>query len=80
MRLADDALEKYRFAEAIRMVTKYFEADPLDETATRILIRSYRGQGEEGIAVQTFTKHKAALAAGLGIKPSHSVRALIAAV
>ena len=64
-------------AEAARVAQLAVDADPLDEAAHHLLIRSLLADGRHAAAWTAFRRLERELAAELGIEPAESTRALL---
>ena len=62
------------------LLERGLELDPLAEELARDLMRVLIGSGEKAAALAVFERHRDAIAAGLGAKPSAAMLALLAQV
>jgi DNA-binding SARP family transcriptional activator len=70
------ALDTGDLPAAVTVARAAATADPLDETACRLLMRAYQAAGEPASALATYQELRAALARELGIDPSAQTRDL----
>lgn len=78
--LADSALEVGAHEQACRAAEAAVAADPFDEAACRLLIRSYQALGEPGRALAAYAALRDLLADELGADPDPKTRSLHLAV
>lgn len=71
--LADDA----RYAEALQLGLVAVEAEPLRETAHRLITRIHLEQGNVAQAIRQYRYYEQLLARELGARPSGAMRALL---
>ncbi len=75
--LADRWTCEGRFGHAIDTALAAVAADPLRESAHRVLIRAYRAEGNVGAAIRQYREYCRRAADELGLEPSPKLRALV---
>jgi DNA-binding SARP family transcriptional activator len=73
----DGLIGSCRYAEAAMVALAGVASDPLRESAYRLLIRSYLGEGNVAEALRQFTLFRAQLHSDLSLEPSPQIQALI---
>lgn len=79
-RLGDLLIAAKRFGEAIETGLAVARAEPLRESAHRMLIRAHLAEGNHGEALAEYDRFRVLLGTELGLEPSPEMRALVAAV
>ncbi|MBA2894509.1 ATP-binding protein [Nonomuraea soli] len=77
---AEAALRAGNSAAAVSAAGEAMRADPLDESACRLLMRAHDGAGEAGRALAVYERLRSTLAQELGADPSPATRDLHAAI
>jgi DNA-binding SARP family transcriptional activator len=68
-----------RCAEAVEVALVAVNADPLRETAVRVLIAAHLAEGNRGEADRRFAAHRTLMLAELGVEPSPQLAAMLIA-
>jgi DNA-binding SARP family transcriptional activator len=76
-RLGEQLCAHGRFGEALRVGLAAVQAEPLRETAHRLVIRSHLEQGNIAEAIRQYQFYERTLACELGAVPSRAMRSLI---
>ena len=71
-------LEAENFAVAVRAAAAAVEAEPLRDSAQRLLVRAYLREGNVAAALRAYASYCDLMEAELGIAPSESMRLLVA--
>ena len=79
-RLGDLLISAKRFGEAIEAGLTVARAEPLRESAHRMLIRAHIAEGNHGEALAEYDRFSTLLRSELGLEPSPEMTALVAAV
>ncbi len=75
--LAARWVEERRYAEAVEAALAAVHAEPLRETAQRVLLQAYIAEGNRARAIRHFANYKVLLAQELGIEPARATAALL---
>lgn len=75
--VGDRLIGARRYAEAAVAAVAAVAADPLRESAYRLLIRSYLGEGNVSEALRQFAVYRAQLARELGLEPTQRILELV---
>lgn len=75
--LGERLLASRRFGDALRVGLAAVQAEPLHETAHRLVIRIHLGQGNVAEAVHQYRRHQRSLARDIGATPSSAMCDLI---
>ncbi len=75
--LAHDAIARGAFAEATAYAQALVDADPLDEDARAVLVRSLLAAGERAAALRAYRTYAALLRAELDLEPSPALTRLL---
>jgi DNA-binding SARP family transcriptional activator/tetratricopeptide (TPR) repeat protein len=76
-RLAQDALARAQFDEALTVARDLIERDPCDETARELAIRAHMGAGDRVAAARELRTYRDVLARELDAEPSEHLASLI---
>jgi DNA-binding SARP family transcriptional activator len=76
-RLAQDALARHRFADALAVARDLVARDPCDETARELAIRAHLGVGDRGAATRELRAYREVLARELDAEPSDYLVSLV---
>ena len=76
-RLAQDALGREAFADALRVARDLSERDPCDETARELAIRAHLGAGDRAAAARELRDYREVLLRELDAEPSEHLADLI---
>jgi DNA-binding SARP family transcriptional activator len=76
--LAEHAIGEARYAQAIDLALRAIRADPLRESAHRVLIRAHVAEGNAGLAVRQYREYCRRVHAELRLTPSRELRELVA--
>jgi DNA-binding SARP family transcriptional activator len=68
-----------RCAEAVEVALVAVNADPLRETAVRVLVAAHLAEGNRGEAARRFAAHRTLMLAELGVEPSPQFAAMLIA-
>jgi DNA-binding SARP family transcriptional activator len=74
---ADALIRTRRYSEATIVALAAVGSDPLRESACRLLMRAYLGEGNVAEALRQFARFRAALRNDLGLEPSPQMQALV---
>jgi DNA-binding SARP family transcriptional activator len=77
-KLADTAIDEGRYGRAIDMALSAVQADPLRESAHRVLIRAHIAEGNRSVAMRQYRDYCRLARERLTIGPSRELRALVA--
>jgi DNA-binding SARP family transcriptional activator len=77
-RVAAHATTHGRFSHAIDTALRAIQADPLRESAHRILIDAYLAEGNAGAGIRHYHAFRRRVAEELGLEPSPQLRAMFA--
>jgi DNA-binding SARP family transcriptional activator len=75
--LAGRAIRLGRYGHAIDTALTAIQADPLRESAHRVLIRAYLAEGNAGAAMGQYHDYCARADRALGLQPSSQLRAIV---
>jgi DNA-binding SARP family transcriptional activator len=78
-RISEKLLGQRRFAEAIQFSLAAIAAEPLRDSAYRLLISAHLAEGNRSEALREFDDYRELLRRELGVEPAPEVEALIAA-
>jgi DNA-binding SARP family transcriptional activator len=78
--LAERAIREGRFGAAIDDALAAIQADPLRESAHRVLIRGYHAEGNLGAGLRQYREYCRRAADELGVEPSAQMRELVASL
>jgi DNA-binding SARP family transcriptional activator len=78
--LAEIAIERRRYGRAIDIALTAIQADPLRESAHRVLIRAHAAEGNAGAAVRQYREYCRLAHEELDLGPSRELRDLVADV
>ena len=78
--LAENAIRQGRYGQAIDIALTAIHADPLRESAHRVLIRAYVAEGNSGLALRQYREYCRMVREQLKLGPSHELRELVAAI
>jgi DNA-binding SARP family transcriptional activator len=76
--LSRTLVERGRLVEAVEVARAAVAAEPLRESAQRVLVEALLALGNRAEAAQAFIEFQALLARELGVEPSADLRALVA--
>ncbi len=76
--LSRDLVQRRRLIEAVEVGRAAVAAEPLRESAQRVLVEALLALGNRAEAAQAFVEFQALLARDLGVEPSAELRALVA--
>jgi DNA-binding SARP family transcriptional activator len=76
--LSRQLVARCRLAEAVEVARAAVAAEPLRESAQRVLVEALLALGNRAEAAQAFLEFQAILASELGVEPSAELRALVA--
>jgi DNA-binding SARP family transcriptional activator len=79
-RLAENAIRRRRYGQAIDIALSAIRADPLRESAHRILIRAHAAEGNNGLAVRQYREYCRIVREQLELGPSRELRELVAGI
>jgi DNA-binding SARP family transcriptional activator len=77
--LAARWVDEGRYAEAVEAALAAVHAEPLRETAQRVLLRAYIAEGNRARAILHYANYRVLLAHDLGIEPARETAALVGA-
>lgn len=77
-RLAAQATRSGQFSHAIDTALRAIQADPLRESAHRVLINAYLAEGNAGAGIRHYHAYRRQVGEELGLEPSPQFRALFA--
>jgi DNA-binding SARP family transcriptional activator len=77
-RLAERATRQGRFAHAIDTALTAIQADPLRESAHRVLIKAYLAEGNGGAGIRQYHEYCRRAHDELGVGPSSQLREIVA--
>jgi DNA-binding SARP family transcriptional activator len=77
-RLASRSTELGRFSRAIETALTAIQADPLRESAHRILIRAYLAEGNASAGMRQYELYRRRASEELGLEPSPQLREMVA--
>jgi DNA-binding SARP family transcriptional activator len=78
--LAEHAIREGRYGQAIDIALAAVQADPLRESAHRVLIRAHLAEGNAGVALRHYHEYRRLVGDALEIGPSHELEQLVADV
>jgi DNA-binding SARP family transcriptional activator len=78
--LAEHAIREGRYGQAIDIALAAVQADPLRESAHRVLIRAHLAEGNAGVALRHYHEYRRLVGEALEIGPSHELEQLVADV
>jgi DNA-binding SARP family transcriptional activator len=76
--ISEKLLGERRFAEAIQFSLAVIAAEPLRDSAYRLLIRAHLGEGNRSEAIREFRDYRDRLRRELGVEPAPDVQSLVA--
>lgn len=77
-RLAERATRQGRYGHAIDTALTAIEADPLRESAHRVLIKAYLAEGNSGAGIRHYYEYCRRAREELGLEPSPQLREIVA--
>jgi DNA-binding SARP family transcriptional activator len=78
--LAENAISLAQYGQAIDIALTAIQADPLRESAHRVLIRAHVAEGNSGLALRQYREYCRVVREQLKLGPSHELRELVAEI
>jgi DNA-binding SARP family transcriptional activator len=79
-RLAEHAIGQAQYGQAIDIALSAIQADPLRESAHRVLIRAHAAEGNSSLAIRQYREYCRMVREQLKLGPSRELREIVAGI